>query len=772
MSDSRLPTHVRIITSIPWKPIFQRLPGIWLLALFPFAFLAPVYLPTIFGAYYFILHVFFFINNTRSAYGTYVGYNSAKLYSTTDWLEKYCEATSTSDGSDTRHDLPYDSVVHTIILPNYKETVETLCETLDVLASHRRALTQYRVCLAMEESEQGSEEKAKMLMKRYADSFLDITFSIHPIGRPAEIRGKSSNVAWAAFEMARRYNGGLQGRQDHVILTVMDADTCFAEDYFNSAAYHYCVASPEQRKIMMFAPCTVFDRNAKDVPIFVRVTDMFWSIGVMSNLYTSSPVKIPCSAYSVSMDLAIAVSFWDAGPEAIGEDMHMYLKCFFSTEGRVIVKSIFSPASQCNIEGEGEGIKGYISGVKARYTQGMRHLWGSLDTGYALRRSIVGIACPGHEQVIQLKNAQCTKLDKHLQTSNGNTTNFSLWTLINLFHRLLEAHILMGQLFTLITISAIILPIRSTITYPIAIAVWSRLSSEPLHPYVELSLYLSFWVRMACIIPNVIMIYYYEKYHHWCGFERWALAAKHQQSSSSLSTHQHHSYPASVDNNNNMFGGIDYDSLIRPQHAHLKVQPLGKRPTLYSVRVYPWSLLDWTTVAMSGFLYYVLPQFVAQTSQLFTERLEYKVAAKPVINKSGNGGLPLSSSVPMSQQTTTTTASSISKTATPLSIHSSTTLYSGPRSASALDSKNTSYSSNNNNGARVSSMDGGYFLPPTPYMVQHHVPTSLSLSSPPPPKYEESQYDLVLQHSNMGVGAMGGMGGGMGGLKMKDADTK
>lgn len=42
----------------------------------------------------------------------------------------------------------------------------------------------------------------------------------------------------------------------------------------------------------------------------------------MSNLYAESGVKIPCSAYSLAMDLAVAVGFWDSGPEAMGEDMH------------------------------------------------------------------------------------------------------------------------------------------------------------------------------------------------------------------------------------------------------------------------------------------------------------------------------------------------------------------------------------------------------------------------------------------------------------------
>jgi hypothetical protein len=41
---------------------------------------------------------------------------------------------------------PEDRVVHAIILPNYMEDLGTLRETLDVLASHRRARSQYEVC--------------------------------------------------------------------------------------------------------------------------------------------------------------------------------------------------------------------------------------------------------------------------------------------------------------------------------------------------------------------------------------------------------------------------------------------------------------------------------------------------------------------------------------------------------------------------------------------------------------------------------------------------
>ena len=173
------------ILHLPLKSIFQRIPGLWLLSLFPFAVWGPIYAPYLFGFYYTILHLLFFLNNCRSAYGVYVAYNSAKIHSTTDWYQKFLDDTSSSHSSTAaatpssdksnsnslktdgdgiisyahqhrplhpaplthhhHHDLPFDHIVHVIILPNYKEDMGTLEDTLDVLASHSRALTQYKV---------------------------------------------------------------------------------------------------------------------------------------------------------------------------------------------------------------------------------------------------------------------------------------------------------------------------------------------------------------------------------------------------------------------------------------------------------------------------------------------------------------------------------------------------------------------------------------------------------------------------------------------------
>ena len=131
--------------AIPWRPILQRVPGGWYIGLILLIFLGPVYAPIIFSVYFLLMHAFFVINNVRTAMAVRTAYLKAKEHSTIDWVDKYCNATKTSSPSDLRHDLPMDSVVHVIVIPNYKEGMDTLCETLDVLSSHSTAISQYKV---------------------------------------------------------------------------------------------------------------------------------------------------------------------------------------------------------------------------------------------------------------------------------------------------------------------------------------------------------------------------------------------------------------------------------------------------------------------------------------------------------------------------------------------------------------------------------------------------------------------------------------------------
>lgn len=150
------------------------------------------------------------------------------------------------------------------------------------------------------------------------------------------------------------------------------------------------VEHPDTRHDTIYHCPVVFDRNANTIPALVRAADLTWTWSSLSGLYPGSPISIPMSVYSLSLALVREVEGWDADATSIGEDMHMLLKCFFHTNGRLITRTIYSAASQCNVTGDGtKSLCGTIdlSTVWARYQQALRHLWGSVDSGYFLRRS-------------------------------------------------------------------------------------------------------------------------------------------------------------------------------------------------------------------------------------------------------------------------------------------------------------------------------------------------------------------------------------------------
>jgi hypothetical protein len=108
----------------------------------------------------------------------------------------------------------------------------------------------------MEQADDEAITKAVTMINNFEDQFFEITYTLHPVNRPGEVRGKSSNVSWAAKEMIRRCGGV----KDDVLFTIMDADTCFAQDYFLSLQYYYCKASASERRVLFFTPTTLFDR--------------------------------------------------------------------------------------------------------------------------------------------------------------------------------------------------------------------------------------------------------------------------------------------------------------------------------------------------------------------------------------------------------------------------------------------------------------------------------------------------------------------------------
>ncbi|KAI8616030.1 hypothetical protein BC830DRAFT_1063810 [Chytriomyces sp. MP71] len=586
------------VLRLPWKAGLQRLPGVWLLLVAALTVLGPAHAPHLFALYFVLVHLISSLGSARIAYGAYHAKRMAAIHSYTDWAAEYCKHSGLAT-NDPRAEIPFDELCHVIIIPNYKENMDTLCETLDILASHSRAISQYKICLAMEAGEKESEEKAMTLVSRYIDCFLQIVYTIHPRGLEGETAGKHSNVSWAARQMTKKSKNL---KMD--IITCMDADTAFAEDYFSSVAFYYATAPKDQRMLNLYAPSTVFDRNSKDVPIFVRLSDTLWSAGVMGNYVSFSPITIPCSAYSMPMELVQAVDFWDVGPEGLGEDMHMFLKCFFATEGRLKVTPIFSPASCCNIEGPpGSGVYGFMH---ARYVQGKRHMWGALDYGYALHRALECILAPGHFGPVVGRNPTS---DAKTKGVSDNDMQFNLYRLLILMHRLTEAHIAGGHMFLMIALSGLLIPASPTPT-DLQIHFWQAITSQAVHPIVLLAVDICGWIRLAAVVNVFFLAYNYEQYHQWVGVTRWALSlAGDSQPLTNEQTQQ--------------VNGVSVGIGKRVQH-------LGRRAELMTART-TRHCLDWFGLPVTGLLYQAIPSFHVQILQLWTDKLTYEVAAKPTL---------------------------------------------------------------------------------------------------------------------------------------------
>ncbi|KAF7531495.1 hypothetical protein G7054_g8841 [Neopestalotiopsis clavispora] len=336
-----------------------------------------------------------------------------------------------------------ENIVHAIVIPNYKEEVDTLRETLDVLASHPQARHSYDVYLGMEQREHNAELKAMNLIQEFVKKFRSIDFTLHPSDIPGEAPGKGSNMAWAARKLSERY-------------------------------------SMTQRKDPppWYSAPIIFDRNANDVPAIVRVADILWSAAGMSGLYSGSTIAPPTSVYSVPLVLVDRVGGWDADSEAIGEDLHMYLKCFFAMNGNLTSRTVLSPVSQSNVSGDGgKGVAGLITDMKARYKQALRHMWGCLDSGYAMRKGWelwqerkhtsrnyrplhITLSNPSDTyipQVDDLSPGQNIESGVFADITTDTLKDVDWLRVLSLAHRLFEAHFLPVQMTILVIASTLYL---------------------------------------------------------------------------------------------------------------------------------------------------------------------------------------------------------------------------------------------------------------------------------------------------------------------------
>lgn len=294
----------------------------------------------------------------------------------TNWHRRYCEEAARANPGDV---LPWEAVQHLVIIPNYKEPLDILRRTLDNLAQQYEARQRISIVMAMEGAEADCATKAELLTAEYRDRFAHFVYSIHPTGLPGEMRCKSANQAWAARWARRELIDRLGLNVDHVVVSTMDADTLWHQDYFYALTYFFAI-SPRRYTSMWQAPIR-YHGNIWDISPPLRLVNAYSSAFELGQLSLKVFQALPMSSYSLSLRQLEASGYWDT--DVISDEWHMFIKAFFNTGGEMKLVPIHLPFLATATTGDT-----VWEIVKNRYQQTLRHAWGSKEVGFIIARML------------------------------------------------------------------------------------------------------------------------------------------------------------------------------------------------------------------------------------------------------------------------------------------------------------------------------------------------------------------------------------------------
>ncbi|MDP9238986.1 MAG: glycosyltransferase family 2 protein [Chloroflexota bacterium] len=443
-----------------WGRLFQRA-----LEIMPFALAATLISTLAWGAYLFptplvlMLLGFDFYWAWRSlnmGIHTVKGYRAMKATSRVDWRQRYDAETMTR--SDV---MAWDDVRHLIIIPTYKESVEKLSATLGKLAESEVAHEKLLVVIAMEEADAEALQRFEILQRTFGHSFLAMIGTTHPKDIPGEVRGKSSNEAWAAKQAKRLFCDDAGYDIDQLTVTSCDADTLFHPRYFSALTYYFAT-NPDRYRRFWQGPIFYYN-NVWDVPAPLRIQNSLGGINHLAKLCRKYTVLFPQSTYSLSMRMCHDVGYWDV--DVVPEDWHMFLKCFFALNGEPEVQPILLPVGN-----DGVRAVSYKGTFWEHYQQARRHAWGCSDIPYAIRQ------CLAHPEIPFFRRLRRT------------------WSLT-------ENHVLWSSQWFLIT----------GVAANMSASGWSGWVGLNLHPFAQHNIptwfiLASHWILMPCMIPLVGMI--------------------------------------------------------------------------------------------------------------------------------------------------------------------------------------------------------------------------------------------------------------------------
>lgn len=354
----------KLFTLYPRKSIrlFEIILPLASIMLISVPFWGSLVFPTQLAYFIIFFDVYWLYKSLDLAISSFFAAKKIKEAENIDWLKK-CEK------------LPhFDTIRHLLILPTYKESLSKLSETLDSIASQTLPLNKLYVVVGFEEREEEANEKAKVLKEKYASVFGGLYTTIHP-DLPNEVKGKSSNQAYAAREVFKILIEPKKIDVDYLTISSVDADSIFDPQYFSYLSYSFLTSINPY--IAFWQSANVHYNNFWQVPSFTRIITFFGNLW-RTSLLVQGLRLIPNSTYSLSFRLLRDIGYWDT--DVIPEDYRVFFKAFFALKGKVHVEPIYLKTSMDSAHAHG-----YWKSLVNKYNQERRWSWGISDDALYLK---------------------------------------------------------------------------------------------------------------------------------------------------------------------------------------------------------------------------------------------------------------------------------------------------------------------------------------------------------------------------------------------------
>lgn len=284
----------------------------------------------------------------------------------------------------------FNRVYHVVIIPEFKEPLGVLRETFSYLSKQDFPTKKILIVLATESWDKTAKETFLTLKREFGNFFGNFIMTIHP-EISGEVKGKSSNMAWAAKEIVAILEKKAMGLK-FVTITSCDADSLLHPKYFSYLTHLFL--TDKDRDFHFYQAVIMFYSNIYRVPLFSRVLNTIGSIFSLSKI-TQPGRYINFSTYSLSIQTVKNVGFW--GTDIIPEDYHLFFKVYFKFGDKVKMLPIALPVLSRIPESTS-----YFKSLRAQYHQFQRWAWGVSDDPWVIRNYFLDQKIPFWDKTIRL----------------------------------------------------------------------------------------------------------------------------------------------------------------------------------------------------------------------------------------------------------------------------------------------------------------------------------------------------------------------------------